>query len=410
LYQSTFEFKAKHFNKRVSLDFIRFTPGGISRAELSRQLGITRSAITTIVNDLLAERLVREAENGPATGGRRPVLLEINPNRGYVVGIDMGVTHLSILVADLSTVVLDEIEIPFDIRKNPQDCLQIVHKEIQESLKRAHLTPRDILAMGLAVPGPVVTEQGSVSAPPVMPGWDNYPIRSMVEREWNLPVSLDNDADLGALGEWSQGAGRGERNLVYIKVGTGVGAGLLLDRSIYHGETGGAGEIGHVTINDKGPQCSCGNFGCLEALAGGLAIAQKAQAAVLAGRRTQLASIKPVDRISAKDVSTAARLGDLVAQQIISEAGEYLGIAIANLVNLFNPGMVVVGGGVAQIGDLLLDPIRQIVLERSLRSSAMVVRVNAALLGRRSTSMGAVVQAIDRALDRIVGVNGSREK
>ncbi len=191
--------------------------------------------------------------------------------------------------------------------------------------------------------------------------------------------------------------------MAYIKVGTGVGAGLLLDGKIYTGASGCAGEIGHITIRDNGPLCSCGNYGCLEAMAGGGAIAQKARAAVKAGRRTQLAMIGDVNQITALDVARAARLGDLVAQQIMAEAGGYLGIAIASLVNLFNPSMVVIGGGVAQIGDLLLDPIRQAVRERSLRSAAQAVRISAAVLGRRSTSMGAVVQALNLALDQLTG-------
>jgi len=200
------------------------------------------------------------------------------------------------------------------------------------------------------------------------------------------------------LGEWAYGAGRSQHNLAYIKVGTGIGSGLLLDGQVYRGATGCAGEIGHITIQENGPLCSCGSYGCLEALAGGRAIARKAREAVLAGRRTQLAAIEPVETITARDVAEAARLGDLVAQQIVTTAGGYLGIAIADLVNLFNPGLIVVGGGVAQMGDLLLDPIRRAVRERSLRPAAQAVRITAAVLGRRSSCMGAVVQAVSLAL------------
>jgi glucokinase len=178
----------------------------------------------------------------------------------------------------------------------------------------------------------------------------------------------------------------------------GIGSGLLLDGRIYAGATGCAGEIGHITINDNGPLCACGNHGCLSALAGGGAIASKARQAVKAGRRTQLSTIDPAENITASDVARAARLGDLVAQQIVTEAGTYLGIAIADLVNLLNPSLVVVGGGVSQMGDLLLEPIRHMVRERSLRPAAQAVRITAAMLGRRSSCMGAVVQAINLAL------------
>jgi len=398
---SLYGFNGKSTNKRVGLDLIRFTPGGISRSELARQLNLTRAAVTTIINDFIDDGLVRETGKGPTTGRRRPILLEINPQRGYLVGVDLGATHLSLLVTDFAAHVVNELETPFDIRRNPEECLQKVDGALSETLAKAQLRLEDMTAIGVGVPGPVEAAAGKVIAPPIMPGWHNYPIRSVLQERWGRPVSLNNDAELGALGEWAQGAGRAERYLAYIKVGTGIGAGMLLDGKIYRGVSGCAGEIGHIAIRDNGPLCACGSHGCLEALAGGSAIAAKAAAAVKSGKRTQLASLGSAGEITAMSVAHAARLGDLVAQQIIVEAGGYLGIAIASLINLFNPSMVVIGGGVAQIGDLLLNPIRQVVGERSLRSAAQAVRISAAVLGRRSTSMGAVVQALNLALDEM---------
>lgn len=390
-------------NKRVILDMIRFTPGGISRAELARQMYLTRSAISTIIDDLKGMGLVDEIETGPTTGGRRPILLAINPRFGYVVGIDMGATHLCLVVTDFSAHVLEEIEHPFSVADGPQSCLTQINHYLIDLLSRIDLNISQISAIGMDVPGPVVAEAGVVSSPPIMPGWDGYPIRTHLEELWQVPVSIGNDAELGALGEWAYGAGRGESNLAYIKVGTGVGAGLLLDGRIYRGTTGCAGEIGHITIQENGPLCTCGNHGCLEAMAGGQAIARKAQEAIKAGRRTQLSMITP-EKILAVDVAAAAQRGDLLAQQIITEAGTYLGIAIASLVNLINPSMVVIGGGVSQLGDLLLEPIRKTVMDRSLHSAAKVVRITSAVLGRRASSMGAVVQTINLSLDRLVDV------
>jgi len=401
---STFRLRnIKTFNKRVVLDIIRFTPGGISRAELARQMYLTRSAISSIIDNLKEMGLVDEIEIGPTTGGRRPILLAINPRYGYVVGIDMGATHLGLVVTDYSAHVLEEIEHPFSVTDGPKNCLNQIDRYVIELLKRLKLEISNISAIGMDVPGPVVAEAGMVSSPPIMPGWDGYPIQTHLEELWHIPVSLGNDAELGALGEWAYGAGRGENNLAYIKVGTGVGAGLLLDGRIYRGATGTAGEIGHVTIQENGPLCTCGNYGCLEAMAGGQAIARKAREAIEKGRRTQLSSIE-AKKILAIDVAQAAQRGDLVAQQIITEAGTYLGIAIASLINVFNPSMVVIGGGVSQLGDLLLEPIRKTVVQRSLHSAAKVVRITSAVLGRRASSMGAVVQAINLSLDRLVDV------
>jgi glucokinase-like ROK family protein len=256
-----------------------------------------------------------------------------------------------------------------------------------------------IKAIGIGVPGPVVADAGMVSAPPIMPGWGGFPIRDHLQGLWHRPVAIGNDAEYGAVGEWAYGAGRGVRNLVYLKVGSGVGAGLFLEGRIYQGTTGCAGEIGHITMLEHGPLCSCGNRGCLESLSGGYAIARKAREAVQNGRRTQLSTMD-LQQITARDVAEAAHLGDLVAQQIITESGMYLGIAAASLVNVFNPSLVVVGGGISQMGDLLLEPIRKAVRERSLQPAAQAVRITSAVLGRRSTSIGAVVQAVNLALAR----------
>jgi glucokinase-like ROK family protein len=329
--------------------------------------------------------------------------LAINPRFGYVCGIDMGATHVGLVITDFSAHVLEESEYPFAVADGPEKCLQLIDQYLIDLLNKLHLDVNQLSAVGLDVPGPVVTDEGVVSSPPIMPGWDGYPIRTHLEQLWHVPVSIGNDAELGALGEWAYGAGRGENNLAYIKVGTGVGAGLLLDGHIYRGNSGFAGEIGHITIQENGPLCTCGNHGCLEAMAGGQAIARMAREAIESGKRTQLSAINP-EKILAVSVAAAAQRGDLVAQQIIAEVGNHLGVAIASLVNLINPGMVVIGGGVSQIGDLLLDPIRKTVQDRSLNSAAKVIRITSAVLGRRASSMGAVVQAINHSLDRLVDV------
>ena len=391
----------KNFNKHAILDLIRFTPGGISRAELARQMGLSRSAVSTIINDLLNAGLVHETASGSAIAGRKPVLLEISPNRGFVVGVDIGATHLVMILADLSANVIHELEIPFVISRPPEICLSEVDRFLRQMLADAGLEIVQILTIGVGVPGPIAGDGGTVIAPPIMPGWDNFPIIADLQDRWHCPICLNNDAELGGLGEWAYGAGRAESNLIYIKVGTGVGAGLLLNNQMYRGETGTAGEIGHLTIDDQGPMCTCGNRGCLEAIAGGWAIARQAREAVASGKRTWLSSLSPVESITAEDVTLAARRGDLIAQQILSEAGYTLGTAIAGLINLLNPGVVVIGGGVAQAGDLLLEPIRQTVNRRSLKAAVPAVRITDAVLGRRSIGMGAVVQALTTVLHRM---------
>jgi glucokinase-like ROK family protein len=398
---SNLPLNVKSVNKHALLDLIRFTPGGISRVELARRLGLTRAAVSSIVSDLLTTGLIREAERINMRSGRPPTVLEINASRGIVVAVDFGATHLSVLVADLSARILEEVEIALDIQQGPKICLAEADRLVHEMLNKANLTLKDVLAIGVGVPGPLIAEVGMVISPPIMPGWDSYPIRSSLERLWGCPVSINNDAEMGVLGEWAAGAGRGERSLAYIKVGIGIGAGLLLDGQMYRGVTGSAGEIGHLTIDENGPLCTCGNHGCLEAFAGGRAIAQQARDAVLKGQRTQLSAIQPIDNITARDVGAAARRGDLISQQILTKAGTHIGIAIAGLVNLFNPSLVIIGGGVAQNGDIILEPMRQAVQRRSLPAATRAVRITTAMLGRRSSSIGAVIQALTVALHHV---------
>lgn len=390
----------KNLNKHAIIDLIRFTPGGISRVELSRIMGITRAAVTTIVNQLQADGIVTEVE-AHFPSGRKPIVLEINPELGRVVGIDMGATHITLLVTDCAAHVLNELEIPFDVNQGPRVSLAILENAMKNLLEKAGIPLSEIKAVGMGVPGPIVENAGMVLGPPIMPGWDGYPIREHLQEKWGVPVAIGNDAEMGAIGEWAYGAGRGTRNLAYIKVGTGVGSGLLLDGQVYRGTTGCAGEIGHITLNEAGPVCTCGNRGCLEAMAGGWAIASRGREAATSKARTVLSEMGDPKAISASDVIEAARQGDLIAQQIVSEAGGHLGTAIASLVNLFNPSMVVIGGKVSQMGDLLLEPIRRTVRKRSLKAASRDVRIMAAYLGKRSSGMGAVVEALSIVLHHL---------
>lgn len=389
--------KVKSFNKHAAVDLIRFAGRGISRTGIAEELGLTRAGVTIIINDLINKGIILETSSRTTLSGRPPVVLELNPEFGLVAAIDMGATHLSVAIADFSARIIEETEQSFRIDNGPDKCLMEVNQALRAIVDKCGMKLKDIAAVGVSVPGPVVTDAGMVMAPPIMPGWDRFPIRDTLEKLWGVSVTINNDADLGALGEWAYGAGRGEKNLAFIKVGSGIGAGLIVDRQIYVGSTGSAGEIGHLTIDKNGPLCTCGNYGCLETFASGSAIEVQAQKLVESGKRTLLTH--PMGRkISVSDVADAARRGDLAAQEIIKQSGTFIGIALAGLINLINPSTVIIGGGVAQVGDLLTGPIRQEVKERSLRASEHGVRITTAMLGRRSSLIGALVQAINMAV------------
>src|SRR5690349_3461786 len=372
-------------------------------------MGLTKAAVTIIVNDLISNGIILETESRTTSSGRPPVVLEINPNQGFVAAIDMGAMHLSVALGDFSARILDEVEVPFRVADGPEQCMQQADSVLRQVLEKRGLPSAQLSGIGIGVPGPVIAEEGYVMAPPIMPGWDHFPIRATLEKQWKTSVTLNNDAELGALGEWAYGAGRGEKNLAFIKVGSGIGAGLIINQQIYGGTTGSAGEIGHLTVDENGPVCACGNHGCLEAFAGGHAIAAQARQLVVSGKRTLLSAINP-DSITARDVAEAARRGDLPAQEIIKRSGTFVGIAIAGLINLINPSTVIIGGGVAQVGDLMTGTIREAVHERSLRASEHSVRITTAMLGRRSSLMGALVQAINVAIHAAIEQRGQYPK
>ncbi len=373
----------------------------MSRTDIAEELRLSRAGVTIIINDLIENGVIHETESRSTPSGRPPVVLELNSDCGLVAAIDIGASHLSIALGDLSTRILEETEIPFQVTDGPKHGLKIVATALQTMVDNCGLKIKDLSAIGVSVPGPVITDAGMVMAPPIMPGWDRFPIRETLEKLWDVPVTLNNDADLGALGEWAYGAGRGEKNIAFIKVGSGIGAGIIINQQILVGATGSAGEIGHLTVDTNGPLCTCGNHGCLEAFASGRAIVLQARKLVESGKRTLLSEHDP-NTISVRDVADAAHRGDLASQEILNASGTFIGIAIAGLINLINPGVVIIGGGVAESGDLLTAPIRKMVKERSLRASEHAVRITTAMLGRRSTLIGAMVQANSVAIHNMV--------
>jgi glucokinase-like ROK family protein len=384
----------RRLNKAAIFDAVRVNQDGISRADVARLTDLSRATVSAIVEDLLSAGLVREARIGVSRGGRRPTILELNPDAGRVVGIDIGATHLNVAVADMRGTVLSATEMEFDIAAGPAHCLEQVDEVVEEMLAGAGCEWKSIKSVVVGVPGPVVEKLGTVAAPPIMPGWDGFPIQKHLKERWGRPIYIVNDSDLGVFGEWMFGAGRGENILVYVKIGTGIGSGILMDGQIYRGVLGTAGEIGHVTISEDGPPCTCGNYGCLEAMAGGRAIAQRAQLSIKAGQRTLLTGIHNKRELTARDVAEAARNGDAVSQQLLSDAGRHIGSAVASLINLLNPSLVIFGGKVIQAGDFILNPIRAAVYDHTMRPSLQATRLEVAALQSRSTVMGALAYAL----------------
>jgi glucokinase len=237
--------------------------------------------------------------------------------------------------------------------------------EMMESTDRGQLQ-----GIGIVAPGPSDPWKGVIIEAPNLSGWVNIPLKALLEEEFGLPVMVGNDANLAALAEQRFGAGQGVSDLIYITVSTGIGGGIIVDNRLLLGARGMAGEIGHQTIEAHGPRCNCGNVGCLEALAAGPAIARRARELIKSGVETSIADLVggDLDRISAKVVNMAAQAGDPVAIEVFRQAGFYIGVGIVNLLHLFNPSLIIIGGSVTKAGDLLFEPIRATVRERAMAS------------------------------------------
>ncbi len=314
----------------------------------------------------------------------------------FFVGIDLGGTKINTALVNADGGIIAQDYRATQAEKGPEAVIAQLVDAASDVITRGGISPKQVCAVGVAAPGPIHAESGVVTTPPNLPGWRDVPLRQLIQDKLGLPTALENDANAAALAEHHFGAGQGTRHMIYVTASTGIGGGFILDGKLYGGATGAAGEIGHMTILPQGPLCACGNRGCLEALASGTAIARAAQERVKYGVPTLIADLAEgdPDRISAKLVAEAAAQGDIEAQEIVTEAMGYLGVGMANLVDAFNPELIVIGGGLTKMGERLFDPVRRMVDRRAFRAAAQVVRIVPAQLGDDVGILGAATVAM----------------
>jgi predicted NBD/HSP70 family sugar kinase len=374
----------RELNERIVLSLLR-QEGPISRAELARRSNLSRSTVSSIIAALLENGLVRETGIGDSHGGRRPIMIEFNYQSAFVIGIELGNTTLTVLLTDLAANVLRRAHVPFDLTSGPEVCIAQVAAQVEQVLDAARVTRAKIVGVGVGVPGPLAYSSGRPVAPPVMPGWHGVPLRALLEQALGMRVFVENDANLGALAEHRWGAAQGWDNAAYLYLGSaGIGCGLILDGRLYRGDIGSAGEIGHLMIEEDGPACRCGAAGCLEAIAGIPAVVRRAQAIGL--------HCQTID-----DVVRLAQHGNQQAVALLESTGEYLGVAIANILNMINPGCVVVGGALTSAGDLLLAPLRRTLTRRGLAVAVEHVAIVPGVLGIEVVAIGAISIVVHHA-------------
>jgi len=312
-----------------------------------------------------------------------------------VLGVDLGGTKIrTALLDDGGGIVADDYRQTL-AQEGPDAVIGRILDAARQVLDRAGVGRERVRAVGIGSPGPLDVRTGEVISPPNLPGWDRVPLRQRVADGLGLDVFLENDANVAALAEHRFGAGQGTDHMLYVVVGTGVGGGLILGGQLYHGVGGMAGEIGHTVLLPDGPLCGCGNRGCLEALASGTAVAREARLRVESGKETLMTELAEGDptRITARLVAQAAEQGDAEARDVLAWTMGYLGLGLANMVNLFNPEVIVIGGGLANMGDLLFGPVRRAIDRHAFPVSAGMVRVVPAALGNDAGVLGAAALA-----------------
>lgn len=372
--------------------------GPLSRTELAAGLNYSRASITSVINNLLALQILQEVGQGKSAGGRPPLLLDFNDKFGYVAGVDIGATSIDIALADFQGHILERRAESCDVRVGPGPLLSSVVEMIQGMLDYRGLAPDQLVAAGVGVPGPVEFSEGVLSAPPLMPAWEGYPIRDFLTEYFPMTrVVVDNDVNILAKGEQQAGAGRGIDNFLFVKVGTGIGCGIIANHNIYRGSDGCAGDVGHICVDYNGPVCHCGNPGCLEFMAAGPAIAKQGIAGIRAGESKFLSRRMEENggTLTAVDIGDAAAAGDRLANEIIRRSGRMIGGVLAGLVNFFNPRVIVIGGGVSNIGLQFLSSIRQATLRRSTPLSTRKLRIVYSQLGEDAGVVGAIWLALE---------------
>jgi glucokinase-like ROK family protein len=311
---------------------------------------------------------------------------------------DLGATSIAVAVADLSGRVLAHHSEDADIALGPDLILGRVEALFAE-IPATSNPPGLLWGIGVGVPGPVEFTTARPVAPPIMPGWDDYPVRERLSARFGAPVWVDNDVNIMALGERAEGIARGEDDVVFIKVGTGIGAGIISHGRIQRGAQGSAGDVGHIQVvfEPDAVVCRCGKIGCLEAVAGGAALARAAILAAESGDSALLADmLRQRGSLSARDISEAARHGDQASVQFLRQAGRHIGQMLATAVNILNPSLIVIGGGVAGAGDVLMASIREVVYGRSLPLATRHLQIRQSTLGDRAGVAGAAAMVLDQ--------------
>jgi predicted NBD/HSP70 family sugar kinase len=366
------------------LDTVR-VEGPLTRSELGTRLGLARSTVSQRVDLLVDRGLLRMGEPAASTGGRRAETLVFNPLSGTVLAADIGATHYRVALASLSGEILAEDGGEIQIETGPDAVLEHLDERFRALLAQAGRGPEEVRALGVGLPGPVEFATGRPVSPPIMPGWDGYPVGDRLRERFGVPAVIDNDVNIAARGEhqlvWPH-----VEHLLFVKVATGIGCGIVASGRLYRGQQGAAGDIGHIRVSGRDDIiCECGNTGCLEAVASGRALARHA---------TELG----FDARDSRDVVALVAAQELPVIRLVREAGRFLGEVLASVVNALNPSVIVIGGALAEAHQQLFAGLRETIYQRSTPLATQRLEIAPTALGTHAGVHGAIALAIDEAM------------
>lgn len=375
----------KQINKSIVFHTIK-NKGPISRAQISKETGLNKATVSTMVSELIQETFIQEIGAGQSSGGRKPVLLYFNQHAGYAIGIDLGVNYILGVLTDLSGNVIGEVTNKLKDRTIDY-VTEKIFTVIESLIKQAPESPYGIVGIGIGVPGQVDKEQKVRLAPNL--NWKNIDLKKIIEDRFSIPVSIENEANAGAHGEHLYGAGKNIANQIYISIGIGIGTGIIINNQLYKGTSGFSGEMGHFTIDANGKKCSCGNRGCWELYA--------SESALLKAAMQQ----KIFSDEQATDLDTLledAKNGNPQVLQLLHTLGENIGVGIINIINTFNPEAIIIGNRITLFKNWIINPIERILDERLTNYHRGSTEIRFSYLGNLSTALGATSIAIENFL------------
>lgn len=376
-----------------------------SRLELARQAGLSPASITAIVQRLITKGLVVESEPSRSHLGRRPVPLEVRRDVAYLLGVDLGSFYLRIVITDINGNIAYKFQGRTEMQEGRERVLEKTFLSIHHAIRESNIPQAAIKGIGIAHSGVIDSNAGLVLSyprPGQMAEWKNVPLRQIFQNEFKLPCLLEDSVRTATIAEKYFGKGRDLDNFLYIDVGMGIGAGIFLDGKLYRGAGGRAGEFGHITVDENGSLCSCGNNGCLETVASSAAIIQAVRTAIEQGIDSKIRELAGGDlgRVSIELIAQAAAEDDSLAFRVLQKAASYIAIGLADLVNLLNPRVMIFGGALFRaVPQLLSDPVRRIIKQRSLEKSANEVQLQTSALGGEASALGGSRMIAERVLN-----------